>query len=63
MNKKLKKFVSLSIFLVWLFQAVFSPISKGETVPDGTPPQSAPDHGIPPIVRSPGIGDTSDDRN
>ncbi len=63
MNRKLKKFVSLSIFLVWLFQAVFSPISNGETVPDGTPPQSAPGYGIPPIARFPGVGDGEDTRN
>ena len=63
MNRKLKKFVSLSIFLVWLFQAVFSPISNGETVPDGTPPQSAPGNGIPPIARFPGWGDGGDDRS
>lgn len=63
MNKKLKKFVSLSIFLVWLFQALLSPIGKLEPAPGGTPSQGIPDNGIPPIVRSPGIGDTSDDRN
>lgn len=63
MNKKLKKFVSLSIFLVWLFQAILSPIGKVEPTPGGTPPQSAPDHGIPPIVRFPGWGDGGDDRS
>ena len=63
MNKKLKRLVSLSIFLLWLLQAIFTPVGKDEPGPGSNPPQGTEEK-IPPIIpHSPGWGIGDKNRN